>query len=224
MTHDEEPSELPTSELGTKEFWDSSYELELNNFNDHGDVGEVWFGEDSAARIVRWMSSSDIISTHDSIVDLGCGNGMLLVELAHEGFENLLGVDYSEAAVKLAQKVASSQNLDIKFETCDILADATKPLNGRQFKVVLDKGTYDAISLNPENAHEKRNMYIEAVHNLLEAEGSFILTSCNWTQAELESHFQKYFKLALVLPTPKFQFGGKTGNTVTSLVFKTKCD
>lgn len=222
MASNEEPSELPTSELGTKEFWDSSYELELNNFDDHGDVGEIWFGEDSATRIVRWMSSNDIISSTDSIVDLGCGNGMLLIELAEEGFENLLGVDYSEAAVKLAKKVATAQNLDIKFETCDILADAAKPLNGRQFKVVLDKGTYDAISLSPENAPEKRNIYIEAVHNLLEAQGSFILTSCNWTQVELELHFQKYFKLFRVLPTPKFQFGGKTGSTVTSLVFRKK--
>lgn len=212
--------ELPASKLGTKEFWDSSYVLELNNFKDHGDVGEVWFGEDSALRVVRWMSSTEAISSEDSVIDLGCGNGMLLVELAEEGFTNLTGVDYSEAAIKLAQAVSSAQQLDIKFETFDILADSSCPLNGRKFKVVLDKGTYDAISLNPDNPSEKRSLYIEAVNNLLEADGLFIITSCNWTQAELVNHFHKYFAVSHVLPTPKFQFGGKTGNTVTSVVFK----
>jgi hypothetical protein len=28
--------------------------VEKKNFNEYGDVGEVWFGEDSALRIVRW--------------------------------------------------------------------------------------------------------------------------------------------------------------------------
>lgn len=222
MAEDTNSSELPTSELGTKEYWDSSYQLELDNFKDHGDVGEVWFGEDSATRVARYLSTKSNIQSSDEIIDLGCGNGMLLVELAQEGFSNLTGVDYSEAAVKLAEAVASSQNLDIKFETCDILADSEQPLGGRKFKVVLDKGTYDAISLNPENAGGKRKQYIDAVNNMLDHEGIFVLTSCNWTQAELKDHFNNYFAISYVLPTPKFQFGGKTGNTVTSVVFQRK--
>lgn len=79
----------------------------------------------------------------------------------------------------------------IYFQTCDILADSACPLNGRKFKIVLDKGTYDAISLNPDNAQEKRGLYIESVNNILDVEGLYILTSCNWTQAELEAHFDK---------------------------------
>ncbi|XP_034244381.1 EEF1A lysine methyltransferase 2 [Thrips palmi] len=222
MSNSEETSELPTSELGTKEYWDSAYQTELANFKDHGDVGEIWFGEDSAMRVVRWMCNSEDIQSSDSIVDLGCGNGMLLVELADEGFTNLTGVDYSAAAVKLAEEVSSARQLNIKFETCDILADSACPFNGRRFKIVLDKGTYDAISLNPENAQEKRSLYIESVNNLLDVEGLFILTSCNWTQAELEAHFNKYFSVVCVLPTPQFQFGGKTGSKVASVVFQRK--
>lgn len=78
-----------------------------------------------------------------------------------------------------------------KIQTCDILSNSECPLEGRRFKIVLDKGTYDAISLNPENAQEKRGLYIDCVNNLMEAGGMYILTSCNWTQAELETHFEK---------------------------------
>lgn len=135
---------------------------------------------------------------------------------AKEGFTNLLGVDYSEAAIKLAQAVATSEELNIKFEvtimkychhsytvpihpfiyflskfqTCDILSNEEQPLHGKKFKIVIDKGTYDAISLNPENTTDKRTSYINAVNSILDEDGIFVLTSCNWTQSELENHFK----------------------------------
>ncbi|PSN34019.1 EEF1A lysine methyltransferase 2 [Blattella germanica] len=167
--------ELEPSELGTQEY-------------EHGDVGEVWFGEDSALRIVSWMTSSDLVKQEDSIVDLGCGNGMLLVELAREGFSNLMGVDYSQNAIDLAKSVARAQNLTISFEVCDILS-AENSLSSQEFAVALDKGTYDAVSLNPDNPKQRREQYISNVWKLLRPQGILILTSCNWTEKELVSHF-----------------------------------
>ena len=38
------------SKLGTKDYWDGAYEKENDNFDDHGDVGEVWFGEEAGVR------------------------------------------------------------------------------------------------------------------------------------------------------------------------------
>ena len=34
-----------SSKLGTKDYWDTCYVTENDNFDDHGDVGEVWFGK-----------------------------------------------------------------------------------------------------------------------------------------------------------------------------------
>jgi len=33
--------------------WNEAYLVEKRNFSEYGDVGEVWFGEDSALMIVR---------------------------------------------------------------------------------------------------------------------------------------------------------------------------
>lgn len=83
-------------------------------------------------------------------------------------------------------------------------------------------GTYDAISLNPDDAKEKRNTYLKNLLEIMNEESLFIITSCNWTQLELVESFKEYFVLNTVIPTPVFKFGGSVGNVVTSLVFTKK--
>lgn len=62
--------ELDGSELGTKVYWDKSYGMEIENYKSHGDVGEVWFDEDSQIRVIDWMLKNDI-PTASEIIDLG---------------------------------------------------------------------------------------------------------------------------------------------------------
>lgn len=62
--------ELGGCELGTKEYWENSYLNEIRNYKTHGDVGEVWFDEDSQFRVITWMSKNDIKS-ESKIIDLG---------------------------------------------------------------------------------------------------------------------------------------------------------
>lgn len=67
----ESSSELPSSELGTKEYWDCSYEVEIKNYESHGDCGEIWFDESSQTRVLEWMKKCEKIKSSDSIIDLG---------------------------------------------------------------------------------------------------------------------------------------------------------
>lgn len=43
----------------------------MENFNDHGDVGEIWFGKETARRVVKWLSENPDIHKDDSVLDLG---------------------------------------------------------------------------------------------------------------------------------------------------------
>uniref|UniRef100_A0A336LGD4 Protein-lysine N-methyltransferase CSON008894 n=1 Tax=Culicoides sonorensis TaxID=179676 RepID=A0A336LGD4_CULSO len=212
--------ELNSSELGTKEYWDKSYDVEINNYKNHGDVGEIWFDEDSQNRILKWIFKNENIQKTDRILDLGSGNGMMLIELAREGFKSLIGVDYSDLAVQLATQIAKDQDLSdvIEYKQVDLLSETEVKALGN-FRILHDKGTYDAISLNPDNVKEKRHQYVKNLVNIMDNDSLFIITSCNWTQAELIESFQDYFKLSTVIPTPVFKFGGSVGNVVTSLVF-----
>ncbi|XP_050315118.1 EEF1A lysine methyltransferase 2-like [Anthonomus grandis grandis] len=206
--------ELGSSELGTLEFWEARYDSEIQNFKNHGDPGEAWFGEDIVDRIIKWISEN--VDKNVSIADLGCGNGHVLIELAQLGYTKLIGLDYSEKAICLANTIKDNQSLNIKYEVNDILLG----LNG-VYNVIHDKGTYDAISLS-ENSKEFREKYRINVHSALEARGYFIITSCNWTEEELKEHFKEGFELHCTIPTPQFKFGGKVGSVVSICVFKKK--
>jgi len=38
----EKPTEFVPSPLGTQKHWEEVYKRELDNFNENGDVGEIW--------------------------------------------------------------------------------------------------------------------------------------------------------------------------------------
>lgn len=211
--------------------WDNVYRNENDNYDKDGLEGEVWFGEHSTERIVKWcLQNKDVIPTSSSIIDLGCGNGQAAIELCCEGFENVIGVDYCDEAVKLASKIAEQRNVqNVEFKQCDILSnvsDIQSRLSTQNFDVCFDKGTYDAISLCPDDALSKREKYIENVFDLLrsnvERKSFLIITSCNWTKEELVKQFDNRFDVHTVIPTPQFKFGGVVGNNVTSVVFAKK--
>ncbi|OQV24303.1 putative Protein-lysine N-methyltransferase mettl10 [Hypsibius exemplaris] len=216
-------TDLNPSNLGTREYWDETYSTDLQNFEDTNgvDVGEIWFGFESERRILSWISKSGI-SKAASMLDIGSGNGSMLITLNKSAYTDLTGIDFCEAAVVLATKVAAGPPpRSIKYHVADITVseDGQKELPhifSRTFDVVIDKGTYDAICLSPEQSKEKRIAYMRNIAKIISADGILIITSCNWTKEELLAQFTG-FDLVVELPAPQFQFGGVKGNTVTAL-------
>ncbi|XP_076835128.1 EEF1A lysine methyltransferase 2 [Brachyhypopomus gauderio] len=205
------------SELGTKEYWDNAYRRELETYKDIGDVGEIWFGEGSMNRVIKWMEKQNI-PQHAAILDIGTGNGVFLVELAKQGFTNLTGIDYSGASIQLTRSILEGEGLtDIKVLEQDFLALGPE-LKG--FDVCIDKGTFDAISLSLEGQEVSKQRYVTSLRAALKPHGHFIITSCNWTREQLLKIFSPGFDVVQELPTPRFQFAGVTGNSVTALVLR----
>jgi EEF1A lysine methyltransferase 2 len=193
-----------------------------------------------------------------------------------DGGGRLLGVDYSAESVRLAEAVASSRfsssslntnpnnnkKRRIEFKEWDILRGDPSSLfpsfpsdsnniSHQKFDLVLDKGTFDAISLSGETDSLGRRVsegYAARVADLLTEGGIFLVTSCNWTEAELQAWFEgttttttaatttttapddgkekrgtarveKLRKIARI-DYPSFSFGGVKGQTISSLCFQ----
>ncbi|KAI9167366.1 Protein-lysine N-methyltransferase EFM4 [Paramyrothecium foliicola] len=299
------PAHLEPSELGTREYWDKLYTTELSNHAaDPSDIGTCWFDDsDAEAKVVQLLSDladPDSASSHAEVgtpagssielskaattfLDLGCGNGSLLLALRDDGWAGrMLGVDYSAQSVSLARQVASQRQQDaedeedgkdgkkdrnlgelppVDFREWDVVAGplsdaldsspaAAEGTSGddcrtREWDVVLDKGTFDAISLSDETDAQGRRLceaYRDRVWRLVRPGGGlFVITSCNWTEAELRRWFEGVggeapdgngpaaaaaappsagLQVAARVQYRTFSFGGVKGQTISTLCFR----
>ncbi|KAJ2811821.1 Protein-lysine N-methyltransferase efm4, partial [Coemansia sp. 'formosensis'] len=212
---DDAPESFEASKLGRKDHWDSVYDREINTFKETGDIGEVWFGEDTAAKMATWVCNN-IEDNEARILDVGCGNGHLLLELAEDGYTNLTGTDYSPQAIELAKSIAVSRGCDtITFVEQDFLSatDVARIAGDDKFDVVLDKGTYDAICLKPKDDgadvdQKAIDTYPKSVVDSLKDSGVFLITSCNWTEDELVARFAGHLECVGRVKHRSFMFGG----------------
>lgn len=261
----EEPDvEAIQSMLGFQSYWDAAYADELANFREHGHAGEVWFGANVMETVASWtkglcreFSQSDLLNHVDgatdsvehcekelsdwSVLDVGTGNGLLLQELAKQGFTDLTGTDYSEGAIDLARSLAERDGFtNIKFLVDDILETKIE----RKFRLVMDKGTFDAIGLHPDGP-VKRAMYWDSVSRLVSSGGLLVITSCNSTKDELLQEVDAFNQRRNAVPQgsettgdqqvardtplfryidhvrsyPTFMFGGCAGSRVATVAF-----
>ncbi|MEE6486512.1 hypothetical protein FKM82_014621 [Ascaphus truei] len=177
-----------------------------------------WFGEGSMTRMIRWLHARKV-PLGASVLDIGTGNGMLLVELAKLGYKSLTGIDYCTDAIELARSICEKEGVSqgVHLQVTDFLDTF---YTSEQFDVCLDKGTFDAVSLDPSRAAEKRKQYVQSLCQVLKPHGLFMITSCNWTREELLEQFEDEFEITDELPTPSISYGGQAGHSVTALVFR----
>ncbi|KAH8889362.1 S-adenosyl-L-methionine-dependent methyltransferase [Thozetella sp. PMI_491] len=274
------PTHLDPSELGTRQYWDNLYTAELTNHaSNPADEGTVWFDDsDAEAKVVEFLASHAVNADEPAeeslgldpasatALDLGCGNGSLLFALRDAGWAGrLLGVDYSERSVALAQQIQEARAVatteeqeedaegrsaggsrPVELRAWDVLRgpledvradEGAKGTGGRPgWDIVLDKGTFDAVSLSGERDDAGRRVsegYRTRVLQLLREGGIFLVTSCNWTEPELEEWFAPSSsppeeevdgRLAKVgrVQYRTFSFGGVKGQTISTLCFQKK--
>ncbi|KAI8980185.1 S-adenosyl-L-methionine-dependent methyltransferase [Trametes punicea] len=249
-------TDLLPSKLGTKEYWDEVYSSELTNYAEIGDEGEVWFGEDSVEKMVHWTLENVPTDSAPYILEVGAGNGNLLLALCEAGYlpENMCGIDYSADAVKLARAIGQSKAAsvaahrrdgggepsglananNILFAECDFLRDEVPRSTGLAsqpesdvalWDLVLDKGTFDAIALaeKDEDGSAPADRYPARIGRIVKRGGFFLITSCNFTEEELQAKFandETGLKYHSRIPWPTFSFGGKSGSVYSSVAFQ----
>ena len=95
---------------------------QANSTSPPASAAEYIWTEDSKSIVGEWVSAIDRclkdLPTDSAVIDLGCGNGLLLSRFRSRGW-NLVGVDSSQSGVKLARQ----KYPDIRFEVVDVTTD-----------------------------------------------------------------------------------------------------
>ena len=222
-----------------------------NNTDDAEDEGVIWFDESNAEdTVLKKLAEYDGLNRSlldretARFLDLGTGNGHMLFALCEDESDDgshwrgeMVGVDYSPKSVELAKQLLSQRHAtsseedngcdfaNLKFEKWDLLSESPGEWLGRGFDAVLDKGTFDAISLMPVDASSPHpcQTYREKVANLIKPGSLLLITSCNWTRDELIDWLAPAngsLSLFDEAKYPSFTFGGQTGQSVVTLVFQ----
>ncbi|UZJ54591.1 hypothetical protein CBS101457_003911 [Exobasidium rhododendri] len=232
---------LPSSKLGTQEYWDSVYDREIDNFEQIGDEGEIWFGEEAVQRMVDFLDEArdeGLFGKTPSVLDLGTGNGHLLFELLDlsppfTDADKMLGVDYSKPSIDLCNRIAKgreSEACKVRFEVVDFLADTTQ-LEKQRWDLICDKGTVSknrgiALSSAKDGSNDPVSQYVTSLERICKTECIYLITSCNFTEVELirvtTPSSIAGFSVHHVVPTPSFSFGGQKGSTTTTIAFRRK--
>lgn len=118
-----------------------------------------------------------------SILEIGCGNGALLLAVHEAGYnpKKLQGIDYSENAISLAKSIASKKDpTQIWFTVNDFLTEDIHrdDTTSDGWDLILDKGTFDAISLGKrdENGRAPHWVYPQRLSALMKPGGHFLIT------------------------------------------------
>jgi SAM-dependent methyltransferase len=162
------------------------------------------FGVESVERMVDWVLDNIPLATNPSVLEIGCGNGTLVLALFEAGYPatQLSGIDYSPSAIKLARSIAATRGEGITFNTCDFLEEDPPILSCMKegaWDLLLDKGTFDAIALGEKDQSGRSPAvnYPVRVQRLLAPGGYFLITcTCMSNFCEYCDVIDSYFELA----------------------------
>ena len=111
------------------------------------------------------MAVFEELGLSGSVVDLGCGTGEHVLELARRGLD-AWGVDSTPSAIAAAERKRATRGLTATFRLGDALDLAAL---GRTFDTVLDCGLFHVI------AEEERLRYLRELEHALRPGGRFLM-------------------------------------------------
>ncbi|KAF8126931.1 S-adenosyl-L-methionine-dependent methyltransferase [Boletus edulis] len=231
--------------LGTKDHWDQRYSEELAHFYESGLEGEAWYVPTLAYISLSFFPHAPC----PNVLDVGTGNGHCSFAMVDAGYDasRLTGIDYSRGSVDLSIAIAKQRDVQDEgnADVDEVRTETTTTASGTS---VLDKGTFDAMSLMDEDERGTVSLerYVPRVVRLLRSGGHFLITcealslfpdhlvvcdaqaftvliACNFTKDELIQRIATRgsgLEYKGSIPYKTFTFGGKSGSSYATVAFQ----
>jgi ubiquinone/menaquinone biosynthesis C-methylase UbiE len=168
------------------DYWESAYQS--------GDFGHWEFDYPSPELVA--VVASNIIKDRGRVLDVGCGGGQDAILLAKYGFD-VIGVDISYTALKIARKRGQQAHVSIDWCRTDVLQ---LPIENQCVDFVNDRGVFHIIE------ETDRPRYASELFRVLRTGGNILIRGTSETRGGqfnpvTEEAIDKYF------PTSRFRRG-----------------
>ena len=150
----------PAPAYNEKSYWNSRYEKETESFE--------WYNS--------WVKLKEHVAQHingsGTALNLGCGNSNMTSELLLNGFDKVVGIDFSEVVIgQMRKKYQLEQKLE--WETGDI---TKMKFPNNHFDFVFDKATLDTLVCG-DNSNKVIVSLLKEIARVMKPGGTFILIS-----------------------------------------------
>lgn len=143
--------------------------------------GDVVENDENTRRDIDLMISAAGLTSNDRVLDLCCGQGRHVLELARRGFRNVTGVDRSRYLVRLARRRARKEGLSATFHEGD----------ARKFRVA--ESSFDCVSVMGNSFGyfvrvEDDRLMLDRVKRALRSGGTLVmdLADGDWVRGNFE--------------------------------------
>ncbi|KAJ3066276.1 hypothetical protein HDU99_003896 [Rhizoclosmatium hyalinum] len=176
------------TQFAKQDYWESRYKAEAStNPTETFEWVKGWSFYSQAI--------TPLLNSTDKILHLGCGNSRFSIDMLQSGFPHHTNLDYSPAVIENMRNVFREHEETVEWVVGDIF-ELGKAVDGRQFDVVIDKGTLDAFLTGfpdddpwdpSEEVWDLVRKYMAQVHEAVKPGGLFL--HITWAQP----HFRKRF-------------------------------
>jgi len=172
-----------------RSFWDKNGSLHWGLFN-KGNEDYLTASEN----LTNLMALKSKINATSKVLDVGCGNGEVTIQLAKKYECNIIGIDLSGVRIKNAnEKLKENPEISslVKFEK----ASATKlPFTEESFSHVWSQATI-------YHVHDKDKALLE-IYRVLKKGGIFVFDDLTKPKKEISEDSKKYVYERLLFDTP----------------------
>ena len=121
------------SKYGSVKYWENRYESTPGITFD-------WLEDYSTCKDLL----GQLVKKNNSILNLGCGNGIIQEKMYDDGYTEIMNVDISKSVVDYMTERSRESRPNLKYKTADI-TDLSECFDDNTYDVIFDKGTLDTM-------------------------------------------------------------------------------
>lgn len=122
-----------------------------------------------------WPALPIALTPDMALLNVGCGNSPLSLDMYDGGFHNITNIDFSGEVIAQMMYKSVSKKRDMNWVECDV-RDMKRAVTDGTIDAVIDKGCYDCVMAGADSQHNI-SMCMAEVARVLKPGGVFISLS-----------------------------------------------